>query len=185
MTKFWESLSMRFHRMCIASSISNRCDQDKIVFIKNFNFFSGHWWSKFLKQASPEFVEPIQEGDDQSFWSKQVQSLLSQWFQEGANGTGESEIEPTFYNHLNRVRVSVTTPEHSLHRHTLTSELRSGLFHDKFHSHAQIGISSQLSLELHQLPIGYKNPKKAKPTKPNEAKLSYHWMMVTNSRWEW
>ena len=71
-----------------------------------------------------------------------------------------AKIEPTFYNHLNRVRLSVTTPEHSLHRHTLTSELCSGLFNDEFHSHAQIGISSQLSLVLHQLPIGHKNPKK-------------------------
>ena len=136
-----------FHHMCIASSISNQCNRDKIVFI---NFFSGRWWSKFLKQAGPEFVEPIQEG---------------------ANGTGESEIEPTFHNHLNRVRMYVTTPEHSLHRHTLTSELHSGLFHDEFHSHAQIGISSQLSLELHQLPIGHRNLKKK--IQPNQMKQSF------------
>ena len=46
----------------------------------------------------------------------------------------------------------------------------SGLFHDKFHSHAQIGISSQLSLELHQLSIGHKNPKKR--NQPNQMKQS-------------
>ena len=37
--------------------------------------------------------------------------------------TREFLTEPTIYNHLNRVRVSVTTPEHSLHSYTLTSEL--------------------------------------------------------------
>ena len=79
--------------------------------------------TKLLKQAGQEIVEPIQEV---------------------ANGTGESEIEPTFYNRLNRVRVSGTTPEHSLHRHSLTSELCSGLFHDEFHLRDQIEISSKL-----------------------------------------
>ena len=101
-----------------------------------------------MKQAGPEFLTGVE------------------FKQEKVSQTGEFSIEPTFYNHLNRVRESVTTPEHSLHRYTLTSELHSGHFHDKFHSHTQIGISSQLSLELHQLPIGHKNPKKQ--NQPNQ-----------------
>ena len=48
--------------------------------------------------------------------------------QEKVSQTGEFSTEPTFYNHLNRVRVSVTTPEHSLHRYTLNSELHVRLW---------------------------------------------------------
>ena len=41
-----------FHHMCIASSISNWCNRDKIVFIKNFNifFFKINSWSR-IKSA--------------------------------------------------------------------------------------------------------------------------------------
>ena len=48
---------------------------------------------------------------------------------------------------LNRARVSVTTPEDSLHNHTLTNRAsRETLvfYHDKFHSHVQIEISNRL-----------------------------------------
>jgi len=63
-----------------------------------------------MKQAGPEFLTDVELN------------------QEKASQTGEFSTEPTFYNHLNRVRVSVTTPEHSLHRYTLTSELRARLW---------------------------------------------------------
>ena len=62
-----------------------------------------------MKQAGPEFLTGVE------------------FNQEKVSQTGEFSTEPTFYNHLNRVRVSVTTPEHSLHRYTLTSELRARL----------------------------------------------------------
>ena len=63
-----------------------------------------------MKQAGPEFLTGVE------------------FNQEKVSQTGEFSTEPTFYNHLNRVRVSVTTPEHSLHRYTLTSELCARLW---------------------------------------------------------
>ena len=57
-----------------------------------------------MKQAGPEFLTDVELN------------------QEKASQTGEFWTEPTFYNHLNRVRVSVTTPEHSLHSYTRKEE---------------------------------------------------------------
>jgi len=62
-----------------------------------------------MKQAGPEFLTDVESN------------------QQKATKTREFLTQPTINNHLNRVRVSVTTPEHSLHRYTLTSELRARL----------------------------------------------------------
>ena len=63
-----------------------------------------------MKQAGPEFLTDVESN------------------QQKATETREFLTQPTINNHLNRVRVSVTTPEHSLHRYTLTSELRARLW---------------------------------------------------------
>ena len=75
---------------------------------------------EFMKQTDPEFLIDVVE-------------LVAN--QEKASETRELSTEPIFQNHLNRIRVSVTTLERLLHNHTLTSELHmqdSVLFHDKF-----------------------------------------------------
>ena len=63
-----------------------------------------------MKQAGPEFLTDVE------------------FNQEKVSQTGEFSTEQTFYNHLNRVRVFVTTPEHALHRYTLNSELCARLW---------------------------------------------------------
>ena len=112
------------HEHSIGNSF-DRCDPDKTFFINNLEFLSSGCITsaKLMKQAGPEFLTDVELN------------------QEKASQTGEFSTEPTFYNHLNRVRVYVTPPEHSLHRYTLTSELRARLlsFHEKFYSHVQIG----------------------------------------------
>ena len=115
-----------------------------------------------MKQAGPEFLTDVELN------------------QEKASQTGEFLTEPTFYNHLNRVRVSVTTPEHSLHRYTLTSELHARLWSFPWWVSLPCSDRNIKSAQSRTPPatVRTQGTEKAKPTKPNEAKLPYHWMMA-------
>ena len=53
---------------------------------------------------------------------------------------------------------------YSLHSHNLTSELCSGRFHDKFHSHAQIGNIKQAQSSTPSITQRRKKPEEAKQT---------------------
>ena len=132
-SKFWEWLSLWFpSHTCVRVHKQSIVKFSKAIQKNVFNiwYYNGRWSSKpvfYLFRSNSKVI---------------MKSVKHQ-------PKIDYRYEPTFWSHLDGVRVSVTTLEHSLHSHTLTNRAsRDALvfYHDKFHSHVQIELSSKLKL---------------------------------------